>query len=448
MKSSRVLTARLLLLAGTLVAFLGLAGYWLWPRPDTTELNTVQAALLGVAEDDFHVSALVAGRDILYAYSSAEPVYSQSGNIICWRPNGTRSIAGVNTDTMVYVSLRNDELTIVSLPRDLFVSESSNRKLNTMIAAGPDALRSEAENILGVPIDYYVILNLEIFQNLVDALGGVEVNVPQRMYHYDCTGGLEIDLQPGVQRLDGKQASDFVRFRSMPRGDLDRLENLKQLAIATLRRLQELHVTAVTRLPALANTFLTDVETDLLPSDVTALLPRVGNIRIGTIATLPTVDDIREDAVGLKTDPAEVESFLASVFGGSARQFAGVPEAPLVVTDRSGSAEALDWYVSRLLAMGVPETRLVIRAEEPDASPTRLLATMDGLEDAGFYSQLLNAGVQQVNRLGSIEGEVRHLELVLGEDALERTAVLRAPQDPPAPTVLPDTALREVPVQN
>lgn len=447
MKSSRVLTARLLLSAGTLIAFIGLAGFWLWPRPDTTELNTVQAALLGVAEDDFHVSALVAGRDILYAYSSAEPVYAQNGEIICWRPNGSRSVAGVNTDTMVYASLRNDELTLVSLPRDLFIDELSNRKLNTLIAAGPDALRNEAENILGVPIDYYVILNLEIFQNLVDALGGVEVDVPQRMYHYDCTGGLEIDLQPGLQQLDGKQASDFVRFRSMPRGDLDRLENLKQLAIATLRRLQELHVTAVTRLPALANTFITDVETDLLPSDVTALLPRVGSIRIGTIATLPTVDDIREGARGLKADPVEIESFLASVFGGSAREFAGAPEAALVVTDRSGSSEALDWYVTRLLAMGVPEELLVIREAEPDATPTRLVATLEGWQDAGYYSQLLNAGMQQVNRLGSIEGEVRHMELVLGEDALERTTVQGAPGIP-LPTVLPDTALRELPVQN
>lgn len=447
MNWSRIRTSRLLLLAGTLLAFAGLVGYWLWPRPDTVELNTVQQALLGISEEDFHVSAIVAGRDILYAYSSASPVYSQSGDIICWRPDGTRSIAGVNTDTMIYASLRNDELTLISLPRDLFVNESSNRKLNTMIAAGPDALKNEVANILGVPVDHYVILNLEIFRNLVDALGGVEVDVPQRMRYYDCTGGLDIDLQPGLQRLDGKQASDFVRFRSMPRQDLDRLENLKQLAIAMLRRLQELHVTAVTRLPALTSTFLSDVETDVTPADVAALLPRVGSIRIGTIATLPTVDEFREGASGLGTDPAEVEWFLASVFGGHAREFADAPATELVVTDRSGDSEATDWYLNRLVALGVPEDRLVVRQAEPDKTPTRLVATLAGFEDAAYYAQLLNAGVQQVDRLGTIDGQVRQLELVLGEDALTRT-VLRSPSAPGEPNMLPDTALRDAPVQN
>lgn len=444
---SRLLASRLILLAGTLVAFVGLAGFWLWPRPDTTELNTVQEALLGITADDFHVSALIAGRDILYAYSSAAPVYAQNGTIICWRPNGSRSVAGVNTDTMIYASLRNDELTLISLPRDLFIDEESNRKLNTLIARSPDALKNEIANILGVPIDHYVILNLEIFQNLVDALGGVEVDVPQRMYHHDCTAGLTIDLHEGLQRLDGQQASDFIRFRSMPRGDLDRLENLKLLSVAMLRRLQELHVTAVTRLPALANTFLNDVETDVMPADVAALLPHVGSIRIGTIATLPTVDDIREEAIGLKTDPAEVEWFLASVFEGSAREFATAPENALVLTDRSGSAEALDWYVNRLVGLGVPEEQLVVRQEEPDATPTRMLATLSGWDDASYYAQLLNAGVQQVNRLGTIEGELRHMELVLGEDAMARIT-MPAPAAPAEPTVLPDTAMTGTDVQN
>lgn len=432
MKSGRLLTARLILLTGTIIAFVGLAGFWLWPRPDSVELSTVEANLLGVSAEDFHVSALIAGRDITYAYSSAAPVYAQNGTIICWRPNGTRSVMGANTDNMIYAGLRNDELTLIWIPRDLFVTDDGTRKLNERIAAGPEVLKQEIAGILGVPIDHYVILNMDILRNLVDALDGIEVNVPQRMYYQDCTGGLDIDLQPGLQTLDGQQASGFIRYRQLPRGDLDRIENVKSVALAMLRRVQELNVGAVTRLPALISTFLADVETDVLPADVTALLPRVSSVRIGTVATLPTHSEIRFGADGLVTDPAEVEWFLASVFGGEARAFAEAPEAALVLTDRSDVEGAADWYLHWLGGMGVDADSIIVRTEEPDRNPTRLLATIAGWESAGYYAELLNTGVQQVNRIGSIDGEVRQFELILGPDAISRTTY-QEPTEPALP---------------
>lgn len=447
MWKNRLVTARIILFIGTLTAFIGLAGYWLWPRPDSTELSTVHAQLLGVSAEDFHLSAIIAGRDTLYSYSSAEPVYAQNGQIICWRPNGTRSVQGVNTDTMIYAGLRNNELTLISIPRDLFLTEGSVRKLNTRIAAGPEALRNEIANILGVPVDHYVIVNLEIMKNLVDALGGVEVDVPQRMYYNDCTGGLTVDLQPGLQVLDGEQAAGFARFRQLPRGDIDRIENIKLLAISTLRRVQQLNVGAVTRLPAIVNTFMEDVETDVVPSDITALLPRVTDLRIGTIATLPTQQEFRETESGqvvdgLITDPLTTERFLATVFGGQAREFASVPEGELVVTDRSGTPGALDWYLERLLAFGLTEDQLVVREAEVDLTPTRLIATVEGFDEATYFADLLNTGVQQVNRIGQVEGAVRQFELVLGADALERTSLQEPalPQQFVAPGGTADTA--------
>ena len=66
------------------------------------------------------------------------------------------------------------------------------------------ALRSEVETILGVPINYFVLVKLEIFENLVDALGGVTVNVPYRMLYNDNAGGLHINFHPGPQHMDGK----------------------------------------------------------------------------------------------------------------------------------------------------------------------------------------------------------------------------------------------------
>lgn len=445
MNRPRLLTARLILFAGTLIAFAGLAGYWLWPRPDTTELSTVQANLLGVSSDDFHISALIAGRDILYNYSSSEPVYAQDGTIVCWRPNGTRSVRGVNTDTMIYAGLRNDELTLISIPRDLFVSDDGTRKLNQRIAAGPEVLKDEVAEILGVPIDHYVILNVDILENLVNALGGVEVDVPQRMYYNDCTGGLNIDLQPGLQVLDGNQASGFIRYRLLPRGDIDRIENIKAVAMATIRRVQELSLSAVTRLPAIANTFITDVETDVVPSDIPALLPRVSSLRVGTLATLPTHGVIRAGVDGLVTDPAEVEWFLASVFGGEARDFATAPAETLILTDRSGLDGAADWYLHWLTSVGIDSDNIIVRSQAPDPDPTRMVATINGYGAAGYYAGLLNTGIQQVTRLGNIEGELRQFELVLGPDALSRTALQPAGEQDFAPALETAETERRIP---
>jgi anionic cell wall polymer biosynthesis LytR-Cps2A-Psr (LCP) family protein len=70
----------------------------------------------------------------------------------------------------------------------------------------------------GVKIDRVVVLDFNAFAGMVDMVGGVELNVPRRMYYKDEAGGLYIDLKPGRQVLDGSSAVGFVRYR---KGDDD-----------------------------------------------------------------------------------------------------------------------------------------------------------------------------------------------------------------------------------
>src|SRR5690606_23524271 len=124
------------------------------------------------------------------------------------------------------------------------------------------------------------IVSLDIFQNLVDALGGVTVDVPYRMFHRDNAGGLLIDFQPGPQHMDGVDASLFIRYRNTLRGDIDRIDNVKRLAYAMLQRLKEMNVRAVTLAPSLVDTFLSDVETNASPALVRQLAARIPNLRL------------------------------------------------------------------------------------------------------------------------------------------------------------------------
>jgi len=82
-------------------------------------------------------------------------------------------------------------------------------------------LESALEYTLGIEIDHYVEIDFAGFSNLIDELGGVDIDVPQRMYKpYE-----NIDLQKGPQTLNGYDALAFVRFRDLPMGDIDRIQN-------------------------------------------------------------------------------------------------------------------------------------------------------------------------------------------------------------------------------
>lgn len=89
----------------------------------------------------------------------------------------------------------------------------------------------------GIPIDYYAQVNTSGFRNIVDAVGGVDLYVPQNMYHNDPTQNLLINLKKGQQHLDGDKAEQFVRFRGYAMGDIDRVDAQKTFINAFLNKL-------------------------------------------------------------------------------------------------------------------------------------------------------------------------------------------------------------------
>jgi LCP family protein required for cell wall assembly len=199
--------ARWLQLLGLLLAASGLVGFWMNRDVPRAQLTEVQRELLGIQSGDLHLSFVVAGRDRMYYQDMSTPVYGRDGSIVAWNYRGPRSADGTNTDTILYVSVVNDDVTLIAIPRDLYLDPWQTR-INAMYHyQGAEGLRRTVEEILGVPIDYYAVINLDVFEHVVEALGGVEVDVPHRMRYVDVAGGLDIDLQPGSQTLDGKRAA-------------------------------------------------------------------------------------------------------------------------------------------------------------------------------------------------------------------------------------------------
>jgi polyisoprenyl-teichoic acid--peptidoglycan teichoic acid transferase len=399
---------------GVLVALVGLAGFWLGRDVDRSPLTELQREILGVREGDFTVSFVVAGKDRFFAAGLSEPIYGAGGAIVGWRYRGRPDADGTNTDTILYVQVVNDEVTMIAIPRDLYLDQWQAPVNAMYFYQGADGLRRTVEDVLGLPVDYYVVINLDIFKGVVDALGGVDVNVPYDMRYRDIAGGLDIDLRAGPQRLDGKGAADFVRFRQTVRGDFDRLDRVKTLAYAILARLRDLNVRAVTRLPELTDTFFKDVETNATPALVSALLPRLPRLQIRA-ATLPVVESETTSRLGL--DRAAVEGFLASTFGGTSRSFAEAPPALLQIVDRSGREGLGASYRDRLLTMGVPEDRIVVSTASVDPAASRVVATFSHWLDAEYYATLFGVGSHTIDRLPSVSGRPVGIQLVLGGDA-------------------------------
>ncbi len=130
-------------------------------------------------------------------------------------------LGGVHTDSIMIASYDKERqmLNIIAVPRDTRVMiHDKPYKLNTAYALGKKGQRQELtiqkiNEFIPLPIHYYAVVNTKGFRNIVDILGGVEIDVPMRMKYDDPVQDLHIDLYPGRQVLDGDKAEQFCRFR-------------------------------------------------------------------------------------------------------------------------------------------------------------------------------------------------------------------------------------------
>lgn len=408
--------ARWLQFLGLLIAIAGLVGFWMQRDVERVALTAQQQALVNPTGEEFHVSFVVAGRDYDISTYAGECEWVE--DVCVSREHAGTFNLGSRTDTILYVTVTGSEISLVAIPRDIWLPQWQTRINSMYFYQGAEGLKRAVEEIVGVPIDYYAVVDIEIFQDLVDAVGGVDVNIPYDMYYVDNAAGLVIDFDEGPAHLDGEAAAKFVRYRNTGRADIARIDNVKRLAYALLNRVKELNVRAVGTIPALVDTFLNDVETNASPALVRSMLPRLGSVEISRTATLPTKEAQLESGTWiLEYSGEEVEAFLATTFGGRARDFAEAPDGTLLITNRSGAEGLGEWYRQRLVALGVPEERIVTRTASFDPGPSRIQVTRNYWFEADFYTNLLRIGKQQIDRLPVVDRLQADLEFVLGQDA-------------------------------
>jgi len=190
---------------------------------------------------------------------------------------------GGNTDTMFVLSVENGETSIIQIPRDSYIESRSfgPMKANALHAiGGPDAVKSELTRLMGRPIDHHILVNLEGIRTISDLLGGLEVDVPKRLYYRDKSQGLLIDLQPGRQVLKGRDLEGFLRWRHDGEGDFGRLDR-QQLVLKSLFN-KLIQPQNLIRLPALISAAGRNLDTDLGPLDFGKLITAMGTTELQT----------------------------------------------------------------------------------------------------------------------------------------------------------------------
>ena len=143
---------------------------------------------------------------------------------------------------LVGIDRARGRTTVAHIPRDTYAaySDADYKKLNGAYSSlgGAEQTAAFLGDAFDIKIQHYACISLDTFADAVDAIGGVDVNVPQDMRYKDTEQGLYIDLKKGVTHLDGKTAQHFVRFRSgYSDGDLGRIDAQKLFLAAVFDKL-------------------------------------------------------------------------------------------------------------------------------------------------------------------------------------------------------------------
>jgi LCP family protein required for cell wall assembly len=182
----------------------------------------------------------------------------------------------------VRVDFREQRVTALEFPRDLWVKipgiernlNTDHQKLNTAYTYGspdhgPSLLARTLDLNFGLKVDHYIVANMTLFAEVVDALGGLDVTIPP--------GGIDgrtstdrserLVFPEGLQHLNGEQALTLARLRNV--SVFERAENQNMVMCALREKIERPET--ILRLPAIIDSFMDNIQTDLTPEQISQL---------------------------------------------------------------------------------------------------------------------------------------------------------------------------------
>ncbi len=249
-------------------------------KPGDTEQDEDNGSLVSGRKDDYYTFLLI-GRD---------------------------TAGGGNTDTLILVSydVPNGQVNMMSIPRDTAVNVSwTNKKINSVYNAkesnggGMEGLKQQVAYLTGVMPDRYVIIEWKAVGELVDAVDGVEFDVPRNMNYDDPYQDLHIHFNKGMQTLNGQKAMELLRYRKdnkRPDGtivgydDVGRMNTQRDFLKAMAKKVLQLG--NITKIGEFIDIFMENVETDMTLTEMMWFASKAISVDVDAMqsSTLPYID--------------------------------------------------------------------------------------------------------------------------------------------------------------
>lgn len=202
------------------------------------------------------------------------------------------------SDTMILLTLDplNKTAGILSIPRDMWVAIPGfqHGKINTayylgdaykLPGGGPGLAVKTVEQFLGVPVNYYAQIDFEAFVRFIDEIGGVKIDVPEKISVDPLGDNNTKTLKPGVQTLTGALALAYARNRHTQGGDFDRAKRQQQVILGIRNRILDFKMlpTLVTKAPVLYEELASGIHTNLSLEEAVKLANLANQVPDGNI---------------------------------------------------------------------------------------------------------------------------------------------------------------------
>ncbi len=293
------------LLALLLLALLLLASWWLFKTvqnavasfevidpefttaaPNSSTEQTMAAPNVSVSNPAGNAAAPIISASALEPWSGTERI----SILLMGIDQRCEENGPTHTDSIMVLTIDpvGQTASLLSIPRDLWVDipdfwadriNQANYLGETYEypGGGPALAMRTVENLLGVPIDYYVTVNFDAFIEAVDLIGGIEIDVPEAIddpdYPDRCYGYDPFQIEAGKQRLNGEQALKYARTRATLGGDVDRAARQQAVMLAARDQVMQLNKLPqlIAQAPQLWLTFQKNVRTNLTPDEAVQL---------------------------------------------------------------------------------------------------------------------------------------------------------------------------------
>ncbi|QOV22470.1 LCP family protein [Anabaenopsis elenkinii] len=333
-------------------------------------------------------------------------------------------------DVMILIKFdpSTKRISMLSIPRDTRteVVGYGVKKLNAANVDGGPALTAQSVSQLldDITIDRYIRINVLGVGKLIDALGGVTVNVPKNLRYQDDSQRLYINLKAGEQHLDGDQALQLLRFRYDELGDIGRVQR-QQMVIRALIE-QTLNPVTLTQLPKILNVIKENIDTNLTVEELLALAGFSVRVNRSSIHMFMLPGRFSQPDEYLTSywlpNRTGISRIMSQHFGVElTRQLREVDYRSLrvYIQDSTGSAR------SRLMSLaqdleGRGYRRVQISAPWRESlKVTNIIAQQGDIENAQLIRDALGFGEVRIESTGIIDSDIT---IQLGEDWLQQTS--------------------------